>query len=134
MLLEDDVERASETEVARDLQRRWRCPAAGETPGPLDPDDLSPLAHNLGAALAAAERLGTKGCATCPRAVLESADPHLAEVVTAVVLCDEQKSLGLSEVLGRELTEADHRAVAALLLARRERRAWELDNPEKPKK
>jgi hypothetical protein len=66
--------------------------------------------------------------------VLESADPHLAEIVTAVVLCDEQKSLGLAEVLGRDLTEADHRAVAALLLARRERRAWELDNPQKPDK
>jgi len=37
-------------------------------------------------------------------------------------------------VLGRELTEADHRAIAALLLARRERRAWELDNADKPKK
>lgn len=66
--------------------------------------------------------------------MLESADPHLSEIVTAVVLCDEQKSLGLSEVLGRELTEADHRAIAALLLARRERRAWELDNADKPKK
>lgn len=75
-----------------------------------------------------------RGCTTCPRAVLEQSDPHLSEIVTAIVVCDEQKSLALSDVLGRDLTEADHRAVATLLLARRERRAWEIDNPEKPEK
>lgn len=92
------------------------------------------MGYDLGGALEVAARvLGMRDCSTCPRAALERPDELLAEVASAVAICDEQKSLPLADVLGRELTEADHRAVATLLLSRRERRAWEIENPEKPK-
>lgn len=66
---------------------------------------------------------------TCPRASLERAGVHLRELTQALAISEEAPGVPLSEILGRELTEADHQALAALVLARRERRAWEIEHP-----
>jgi len=132
--LADPTEQDNEREVARDLQRRWRCPVAGHDPAPLDPRDLDPLGYDLAGALdTSAQVLGMRDCATCPLAAVERPSPMLAELATALMAVEEHAYTSVAEALDRPLTAVEHQALDVMLLARRERRAWEIEHPEKPK-
>jgi hypothetical protein len=130
-MLSDDTERESEQEIARDLQARWRCPAAGKTPGPLDPADLDPLGYNLRASLDTARRLAGVRTDTCPLAEVEDAPPMLTELAIALASVDEKAFSSVPEALDRPLTAVEHHALTEMLLARRARRQWEHENPPK---
>lgn len=85
----------------------------------------------LSEALEEAARVLGYAPGTCPRACLERPPSLLLEISRALAVSEEAHGVTLAEALGRELTEADHRALAALVLARRERRVWEIEHPKK---
>lgn len=68
---------------------------------------------------------------TCPLAEVEDAPPLLVELAVALASVDEKAFSSVPEALGRPLTAVEHQALTEMLLARRARRQWELDNPPK---